>query len=122
MQYRAGSHDKHFRATSEALTTDDIANAFSAYIEGKADWHGPWTWERVEFAEDFEGDLGYDNAYLINGEVYEKVAVGAEQTPLALSADKCPGCRVGVGQYHEPGCEFEECPRCHDPICGCDCE
>lgn len=122
LQYRAGSYDKHFRATNEPLTADAIAKAFAAYMDGKPNWSTSWDWEIVEFDEDFEGDLTYDNAYVLNGEAYAKIRVGDEQTPIDLSSGKCPGCHVGLGHYHDRGCELEECPRCHEPICGCDCE
>ncbi len=122
LEYRAGSYDKHFRATKEPMTRDDVVNAFAAYIDGKSNWSDAWEWEIVEFDEDFEGDLTYDNAYVLDGEEYKKIRVGEERKPIELSSGKCPSCLVGRGQCHERGCEFEECPRCHGPICGCDCE
>jgi hypothetical protein len=60
-----------------------------------------------------------------NGRSYDRVKAGDE----ALYADTdisddvtCPGCNVSMGQLHHWGCEIEECPRCHKPIFGCDCD
>lgn len=122
LEYRAGSYDKHFRAVSETLTTEDIVKVFAAFMTGQADWMGELEWEKVDFDENFEGDLTYDNAYELNGEAYPKIPVGSEQPPIVLTQDSCSECGVATGDYHERGCELEECPRCHDPICGCDCE
>jgi hypothetical protein len=72
--------------------------------------------------EDFEGDLTYDNANLLNGEGYRKVPVGSEQKPIGLTDGKCAVCRVGIGHFHEPACEQEECPRCHGWLLECACE
>jgi hypothetical protein len=121
LEFRAGSYDKHFRATSESLTNEDIAEAFSAYMTGQADWNSEWEWEKVEFDEDFAGELKFDNAYVLNGGEYEKIPLGSEQDPIDLKHKKCPECAVAAGEYHERGCELEECPCCHNPICECDC-
>ena len=122
LEFRDGSYDKHFQATSKTLTTDNILAAFVAFIADMPDWNSQWKWEIVEFDEDFEGDLTYDNAYLLNGEEYEKIPVGNEQTKIQLVDQKCSACRVGIGHYHEWECEFEECPCCHEPIYDCECE
>lgn len=34
----------------------------------------------------------------------------------------CGDCGVRPGQPHHPGCDQEECPRCHGQIISCDCE
>ena len=36
-------------------------------------------------------------------------------------AGPCHDCAVLRGQYHVPGCDAEECPRCHGQAIGCDC-
>ena len=33
---------------------------------------------------------------------------------------KCPDCGVGVGEYHGPGCDWEDCPYCGLQFLGCD--
>jgi hypothetical protein len=33
----------------------------------------------------------------------------------------CPDCAVAAGGWHRPGCSFEICPYCAEPLLGCDC-
>ena len=33
---------------------------------------------------------------------------------------KCPDCGVGVGEYHQPECDWEDCPYCGLQLIGCD--
>ena len=35
---------------------------------------------------------------------------------------RCHDCDALPGHYHHPGCDMEECPRCHRQLIGCDCE
>lgn len=35
--------------------------------------------------------------------------------------NRCHDCNVAVGNYHHPGCDVEECPRCHRQLISCDC-
>jgi hypothetical protein len=35
---------------------------------------------------------------------------------------RCHDCDALPGHYHHPGCDMEECPRCHKQLIGCDCE
>ncbi len=35
---------------------------------------------------------------------------------------RCHDCAVLPGHYHHVGCDWEECPRCHGQLIGCDCE
>lgn len=34
---------------------------------------------------------------------------------------RCPDCNVKVGEFHHPGCDIEECPRCGRQLLSCDC-
>ena len=47
LEFRAGSYDKHFHATSEALTSGDILEAFAAFIADAPNWNRNWEWEIV---------------------------------------------------------------------------
>lgn len=33
----------------------------------------------------------------------------------------CHDCNVHVGQFHHPGCDWEECTNCGGQAIGCDC-
>jgi len=35
---------------------------------------------------------------------------------------RCHDCAALPGNYHHVGCDYEECPRCHEQLIGCDCE
>lgn len=35
--------------------------------------------------------------------------------------DTCPDCLAPTGSFHHPGCDKEECPRCHAQALSCDC-
>jgi hypothetical protein len=35
---------------------------------------------------------------------------------------RCHDCASVPGHYHHPGCDYEECPRCHEQLIGCDCD
>jgi len=41
--------------------------------------------------------------------------------PETVPKTRCPGCGAKAGELHEPGCEFEECPKCRDLLSHCDC-
>jgi len=60
-------------------------------------------------------------AYLIGGIELERVAYGLEDDYDPESSGPCPDCGVGRGQYHVPGCDAEECPRCRGQVLSCGC-
>jgi hypothetical protein len=35
---------------------------------------------------------------------------------------RCHDCAALPGHYHHAGCDWEECPRCHKQLLGCECE
>ena len=47
----------------------------------------------------------------------EFLAAVVEQT----TNTPCHDCAVGRGDWHHPGCDVEECPRCHLQALSCDC-
>lgn len=34
----------------------------------------------------------------------------------------CGACGVTLGGFHHPGCDVEECPKCHEQLLICDCD
>ena len=74
--------------------------------------------------------------YEIEGEEYQRIPYGSEpgheevieradwtvQTWKQITHDKaCHDCAVTFGQLHVPGCDVEECPKCHGQAISCGC-
>jgi hypothetical protein len=60
----------------------------------------------------------------IDGEL-DPVLYGAEAVTKdhpPAPGHRCHDCGVLPGHYHHPGCDWEECPRCHEQLITCDCE
>jgi hypothetical protein len=51
---------------------------------------------------------------------YEPVRWGDEQTDWE-HGPRCGDCGVLPGGVHHPGCDIEECPRCHEQLITCEC-
>ena len=58
--------------------------------------------------------------YVINGQPYERVRFGDEPWAGELE-DFCADCRVTRGDFHLPGCDIEQCPRCSGQVVACRC-
>ncbi|WP_153952870.1 hypothetical protein [Halosegnis longus] len=45
-----------------------------------------------------------------------------EDIPLYIprTADQCPDCRATQGEYHDWGCDIEQCPICQKQLLGCE--
>jgi len=57
-----------------------------------------------------------------NGARFERIPFGRERDDWGANEHPCQDCRVFEGEYHVPGCDGEECPRCHEQMLSCDCE
>jgi len=44
-----------------------------------------------------------------------------EGTRGSHGPERCHDCGAKDGHFHHPGCDWEECPRCHGQLIGCDC-
>ena len=58
LEYRAGSYDQHF-AAARPPSVENVQDVFAVYAAaGDQDpWQDCWSWEKMEFDEDFEGDV-----------------------------------------------------------------
>lgn len=57
-----------------------------------------------------------------DGEEMEPVPFGeADSDPDEMAGRVCHDCGVGPGEYHHPGCDAEECPRCGGQYFVCEC-
>ncbi len=69
-------------------------------------------------------DAQKETHYLDESHSYKRIPYGQEKFRNASdAADKpCRHCKTIAGKLHEPGCNYEECPKCHDSIMNCDDE
>ena len=71
-----------------------------------------------------------DACYLIGRTEYSRIRYGDETrgggnwhiSSRTGQPQPCGDCAVPVGAYHIPGCDVEECPRCHGQSISCDCD
>lgn len=60
---------------------------------------------------------------MIDGKQYEQIKYG-DESRSDFHAEKincCHDCGINKGGYHHPGCDVEECPKCHGQLIGCEC-
>lgn len=56
-----------------------------------------------------------------DGVVRARIKFGDELL-VVPGEEPCPDCGVHRGQFHHPGCDQEQCPRCERQLIGaCDC-
>ncbi|MDC0760576.1 hypothetical protein POF51_07730 [Brevibacillus sp. AG] len=63
--------------------------------------------------------------YLIGHEVYPRIRFGDEKYGGAKfdhDFTRCNDCSVLIGQYHVPGCDIEQCPKCYGQSISCICD
>lgn len=75
-----------------------------------------------EFVEFPDGEklpaIKYTNVGLSR---YVGVLDGYTNEKIEDSNQRCHDCNIQVGGYHHPGCDMEECPRCHGQLISCGC-
>lgn len=75
-----------------------------------------------KFPKDFL-ESKYIEEYEIVGIGYPRIRYGNEKYgDLVLTfSKKCSDCLVAFGEFHVPGCDSEQCPRCYGQSIACDC-
>ena len=54
---------------------------------------------------------------------FDELEIDSNNQDIAIENDRrCHDCGALPGHYHHYGCDWEECPRCHEQLIGCDCE
>ena len=58
---------------------------------------------------------------LLNGS-FHRIPYGKETNHGGFEAtERCHDCYVSVGQLHQPGCDWEQCPSCNGQVISCRC-
>lgn len=82
------------------------------------------TYNGVEIARNWPGEIvaaqDLHELEMEDGASHHRIKYGAETVPW--SSAPCHDCAVVQGQLHVPGCDAEECPRCHGQLISCPCE
>jgi len=58
----------------------------------------------------------------IGGKQYNRIRYGEETSDWGPSDKPCHDCGVVEGQFHVPGCDWEQCPSCKGQALSCDCD
>lgn len=62
------------------------------------------------------------SVYEIDGQAYQRLPYGqGDWWEHGAPAPLCHDCAVIPGQLHVPGCDMEECPKCHGQAISCGC-
>ncbi len=62
--------------------------------------------------------------YTRNGIHYPRIPYGEEtfRNPVEASRTGCRYCKTIQGRFHEPRCDYEQCPACDMESLTCECE
>ena len=55
------------------------------------------------------------------GRAIPRIRYGDEHDDWGVHTNTCPDCHVLKGEFHVPGCDFEECPVCGGELLCCEC-
>ncbi|MEO3944685.1 hypothetical protein [Gorillibacterium sp. CAU 1737] len=74
------------------------------------------------FPKDFI-ESKYIEEYLIRGVTYPRIRYGEEKYEVGSrhTRETCAECMVKLGEFHVPGCDWEQCPKCLGQAIGCGC-
>lgn len=51
----------------------------------------------------------------------DEVRFGPDFKSMMPESKCCRDCNAVKGMYHHPGCDMEECPKCHKQAISCNC-
>ena len=60
--------------------------------------------------------------YALDGKVFDSVLIGADDDGCVRDDGMCCGCGIARGLEHNPGCDWEPCPRCSGQMGTCECD
>ncbi len=148
LEYRQGAANQHYKLSSDRITTADVVNAFGLFLAHSGALATTWDWQPlilgpevrvVDEAEvpdalvEYHGvlmsadwpqeieDAQELTGYVMHGQAYNRVRHSAADA-IGEPGELCPECGVLKGQYHVPGCQQEDCPRCAGKLVECSCE
>ena len=47
LEYRAGSEAEHYECVTDGIASNQIQEAFAAFLAGADDWHSAWAWRKI---------------------------------------------------------------------------
>ena len=61
--------------------------------------------------------------YTMDGRSFARVLYGSEtfREPVEAASQPCRHCCTIAGRFHEPMCDYEQCPNCGWQLMSCDC-
>ena len=149
LEYRSGSAEEHFGVNPELITIDDVCRAFDLFASHSKELDSVVQWERMQLADDDWEEVGEEDdgnesmvefqgvmmpeswqAQIENAQKMPTVSMSNEnlkripfgQEQRTFSSLNCGDCGVLASQFHVPGCDAEQCPKCGDQLISCDCQ
>lgn len=150
LEYRQGSADQHYKVDSAQITSADVCRAFGLFLSQSGDLATTWDWQLLSFGPDVrvvDEDARPDNdalvqyhgvlmsadwpqeiedaqelqGYVMHGQSFDRVIHSVAEEGIEQD-ELCQECGVLNGQFHVPGCQQEDCPRCAGKLVECGCE
>ncbi len=74
-------------------------------------------------ADDYLEECQSRTHYRFGGRLYPRLPYGPEtfRTPAEAGRQQCRHCGAVKGQFHEPLCDYEQCPACGEQVKSGDC-
>lgn len=150
LEYRQGEANRHYHLDSTRITIADVVRAFSLFLTQSEELAIAWDWQLLSFGPDVQlvdestqpdrdsiveyngvlmsadwpqeiEDAQELRGYRMHGEPFDRV-LHSVSDPIGKQDELCQECGVKIGQFHVPGCQQEDCPRCAGKLVQCSCE
>ncbi|MGI9445988.1 MAG: hypothetical protein ACR2N1_26210 [Rubripirellula sp.] len=148
LEHRRGSADQHYKVDPAQITVADVLRSFSLFLAQSDALATSWDWQPISFGpdvrvvddvEDPDAIVEYHGVlmsadwpqeiedaqelkgYVMHGQPLNRVKHSAAGD-AGEQGELCQECGVLKGQFHVPGCQQEDCPRCAGKLVECSCE
>ncbi len=148
LEYRRGTSDQHCKLDAAQVTIGDVVRAFGLFLMQSDALATTWDWQPLSVGSDVRGgdescdpdalvehhgvlmaadwpqeieDAQELTCYVMHGQAFNRIKYsGADDA--GDQEGLCRECGVLQGQFHVPGCQQEDCPRCGGKLVECSCE